>query len=279
VTRANGIGKSHLAFFVIIFPLLITGCATRAIQTIPATGAEEVWVTAAFMDMLERQNKCGCCLDAEAEVAIEVNNWLGNRTGTLNGFLQAMAPSHVKFVGVNPLGQPLVIFITDGNTFQNLQVPKNKVYEGPVRSETFKKYMPAWFEPENSFYWLVGRMNPEPFQIQSVQRDKVIEAFWLHLQYEGSLHRNMVLFDPQQLFIQRQVLIDADDNLQIDIKYDNYVNINNDHCLVPGSLNVVSRNGEGKINLVLDSFLKDAEFLIEDFEIIVPSGYKRIRVK
>ena len=145
---SNGTSTPPLTVFILFCSLLFTGCAGKFIQTVPVSFQEEISVSAAFRSMLANQQTCGCCLDAEAEVTLAVSNWLGKRSGTMTGFLQAMQPSYIKFVGVNPLGQPLFIFITDGTTFQNVQVPKSKVYEGNVRSDAFNNYVQAWLEPE-----------------------------------------------------------------------------------------------------------------------------------
>ena len=293
-----GISTLHLTVFVLFCSLLITGCAGKFIQTLPASTQEESIVSAAFLDMLANQTDCGCCLDAEAEVTLVVSNWLGERSGTMTGFLQVMQPSYIKFVGVNPLGQPLFIFITDGITFQNLQVPKSKVYEGVVRSDAFNDYVGAWFEPEYGFYWLVGRVKPGNFEIVDIQRDKKKNGFWLQLEYEGSEYRNMILFDPQEPVILRHVLMDSQEKPHIDVQYADYPLLIDEtensgnkggerkkntgdsvFCRLPGSIKVLSHDNSGQIKLDLHSFLPDSVFSEEDFTIDIPSGFKRVEFR
>ena len=294
----NDGGIWHLTIFSLLASLLFTGCAAKLIQTLPVSPQEESTVSAAFQDMLENQANCGCCLDAEAAATISVANWLGERSGTMTGFLQAMQPSYIKFVGVNPLGQPLVVFITDGFTFQSLQVPNSKVYEGDVRSDAFNEYMPAWFEPENGFYWLAGRIKPGSFEIVDIRRDKGENGFWLQLQYEGSTYRNMVLFDPQEPVILRHVLMDSQEKPHIDVQYADYQPLIDEtgkdadkgmerkhdpgesvFCRLPGSIRVVSHDKPGQINLELHSFLPDSLFSEENFTIGIPNGFKRVEFR
>ena len=295
---SHGFSTTSLTVFILFCSLLFTGCAAKFIQTLPASPQEESIVSTAFLDMLENQENCGCCLDAEAEVTLAVSNWLGKRSGTMTGFLQAMQPSYIKFVGVNPLGQPLFIFTTDGITFQNLQVPKSKVYEGAVRSDAFNNYVPAWFEPEFGFYWLTGRVKPGNFEIVSIQRDKGKNGFWLQLQYEGSLYRNVILFNPQESAILRHVLMDSQEKPHIDVQYADYLPLidetgnggnkdverkNNTEdfvsCRLPGSIRIVSHDKSGQINLELHSFLPDSVFSEEDFTIDIPGGFKRVPLR
>ena len=294
----NDGGIWHLTIFFLLASLLFTGCAAKLIQTIPVSPQEESTVSAAFQEMLENQANCGCCLDAEAAATISAANWLGERSGTMTGFLQAMQPSYIKFVGVNPLGQPLFIFITDGIAFQNLQVPRSKVYEGLVQSEAFNNYVPAWFEPMYGFYWLTGRIKPGNFEIISIRRDKEINGFWLQLQYAGSQYRNLILFDLQDTAILRHVLMDSEEKPHMDIQYADYLPLvyetenggekdrehkNNTEesvsCRLPGSIRVASSNKSGQINLELHSFLPDSVFSEKDFTIDIPSGFKRVSVK
>ena len=291
-------GIWHLTIFFLFASLLFTGCGAKFIQTLPASPQEELTVSAAFQEMLEKQANCGCCLDAEADATISAANWLGKRSGTMTGFLQAMQPSYIKFVGINPLGQPLVVFITDGFTFQSLQVPNSKVYEGDVRSDAFNEYMPAWFEPENGFYWLAGRIKPRNFEIVDIRRDKEKKDFWVQLQYTGSQYRNMVLFDPHEPVVLRHILIDNQEKLHIDVQYADYQPLIDEtgkdadkgteqkhnpeesvFCRLPGSIRVVSHDNSGQINLQLHSFLPGSEFVEEDFTIDIPSGFERVQVK
>ena len=294
----NDSGILLLTIFFLLSSLLFTGCAAKLIQTLPASLQEESTVSAAFQDMLKNQANCGCCLDAEVDVTIAVTSWLNDRSLTMGGFLQAMEPSHVKFISVNPLGQPLFIFITDGVTFQNLQVPKSKVYEGVVRSDAFYKYVPAWFEPEYGFYWLAGRIKPGNFEIISIRRDKGKKGFWLQLQYEGSQYRNMILFDPKEPVVLRHVLMDSQEIPHIDVQYADYLPLidetentgnkgvgqNNNTgefvlCRLPGSIKVASHDNSGQINLELHSFLPDSVFSEEDFTIDIPSGFERLPLR
>jgi hypothetical protein len=291
-------GILYLTNFFLFASLLFTGCGAKLIQTIPASPQEELTVSVAFQDMLENQANCGCCLDAEADATISAANWLGERSGTMTGFLQAMQPSYIKFVGVNPLGQPLVVFITDGITFQNLQVPNSKVYQGDVRSAAFNRYMPVWFEPENGFYWLAGRIKPRNFEVVDIRRDKEKKDFWVQLHYAGSQYRDMVLFDPHESVVLRHILIDNQERPHIDAQYADYQPLIDEtvkdadkgteqkhdtgesvSCRLPGSIRLVSHNNSGQINLQLHSFLPGSEFAEEDFTIDIPSGFERVQVK
>lgn len=294
----TGAAALPLTVVVLFCFLLITGCAGKFIRALPASPQEESIVSTAFLDMLENQANCGCCLDAEAEVTLAVANWLGKRSGTMTGFLQAMQPSYIKFVGVNPLGQPLFVFTTDGITFQNLQVPNSKVYEGVVRSDAFNDYVGAWFEPEYGFYWLAGRVKPGNFEIIDIQRDKETNGFWLQLQYAGSLYRNMILFDPRERVVLRHVLMDNKEKPHVDVQYADYLPLIDEaknggskgleqnsnagesvFCRLPGTIMVVSPDNSGQIKLNLHSFLPDSVFSEEDFTINIPSGFKRVPLK
>jgi len=298
VRSLNGISTSCPVVFVLFCTFLFTGCAAKFIQTVPVSPQEEMNVSAAFRNMLEKQRKCGCCLDAEADVTMTVQHWLADRSGTISGFLQAMEPSHIKFVSVNPLGQPLFIFTTDGTAFQSVQVPKAKVYEGAVRSAVFDRYVPVGLEPDNSFYWFTGRLKPAGFTIDSIARDRDQQAYWLQLQFEGTRYHDMLLFDPRQLVILRHVLMGRRHRPNLDVQYIDYQPLITDQtdaaglgmkqagdnpadaaCRMPGSIRIVSHDNNGQMNLQLHSFLPNALFTRENFMIDIPSGFVRVPVE
>ena len=117
-----------------------------------------------------------------------------------------MTPSSLKFVAVNFLGQPLAVLVSDGEIFRYLSITESKSYEGNVSGETFAKYAPGGFQPEQTFYWLVGRFSPGIIQIRDVSRDEDGRGYWFKMNYKQSDMMSLVLFDPQGLVIRRHLL-------------------------------------------------------------------------
>jgi outer membrane lipoprotein-sorting protein len=300
VRRLSRCASLLLLFLVSASVLFSQGCARSILQTVPAAGDEIGEATTAFSRYQEMyQGHCGCCLDAEANAAVSVSGWFSNHTGKLSGYLQAMAPGYIKFVALNPLGQPVYILVTDGSEFKSLNVLERKAYLGSVYSETFKKFSPPGFEPEHSFYWLTGRLEPEELQVKAVRRDRELPAYWLQVRHAKSGNDSMVLFDPRELLVLRHVLLDEKGELLVDVKYEAYQSeagkeyrhseddqAGENHtapgegmCSVPGRIHVSSGSGAQDIEIALSSLLAGADFVPEDFSLEVPANFEHLFVK
>lgn len=285
----------YLIFLVSAALLLVQGCARPLLQTHPASEQETRFVVAAFTEFQNvLQVQCECCLDAEVDAEVSVSGWFSNHAGKLTGYLQAMEPGYIKFVALNPLGQPILILVTDGENFKSLNVLESKAYTGLVNSETFNRYAPHGFEPEFSYYWLTGRLSPGENAILSVSRDTTSEAYWLHIRHQQPVLDSMVLFDPQKSVILRHVILNDRGDPLVDLLYENHKSINGRGrqatgigtgagekiCLVPTGITLTSNSGtEKKIGLKLYSFIPDAEFFPDDFDVEIPENLEQLIVK
>lgn len=288
-----------LMFLVAATLFFSQGCARPNLQTFPAAENEVLEANSAFARYQQIYQKyCGCCLDAEADAALSVSGWFSGHTGKLSGYLQAMAPGYIKFVAINPLGQPIYILVSNGREFKSLNVPERTTYQGSVSSETFKKFSPAGFEPALSFYWLTGRLQPQTFHVSGVRRDSETEAYWLQLVPAVSGTDSMILFDSRELCILRHVILGDKGELLMDVRYEAYQpagrkmtryaeenhtseNIAQDKivCMIPGRIHVSSGSGSQKIEIQLSALLAGVEFSPEDFDLEVPSGFESLFVK
>ena len=292
-----------LTSFLLLLSLsaIIQGCAGPVLRTYSATDREIASVEIAFARFLEiTQETCSCCLDAEADAALAVSGWFSDHTGRLSGYLQAMEPGYLRFVAVNPLGQPLLILASDGKIFKYLDILHEKAYIGSVDSAPYRKFAPPGFEPGFSYYWLTGRMQPGEIQIAAVKRGEERDTFWLKINHSGSDTESMVLFAPEDMVILRHVLLDGRGKIFFDIRYTGYQLLertkkstaaggrSDDHagldpaegkCRVPAGVSVSSRKGAERIAIELRSFLSDVYFTAADFHIDIPANFEQLLVK
>ncbi|MBW2466207.1 MAG: hypothetical protein JRF02_02815, partial [Deltaproteobacteria bacterium] len=184
-------------FISLILLLLLQGCARQVLQTSPVSQHEAQITKSAFTRHLEKyQDECGCCIDAEVNVTVFISGWFNDHTAKLSGYIQAMEPGYIKFVALNPLGQPILILLTDGKEFKSFNILEGKAYIGSTDSVTFKKFTPPGFDPRFSYYWLTGAQPPVGIEILDVRHDQKQEAYWLKVRYEDSGSVSMILFDP-----------------------------------------------------------------------------------
>lgn len=262
--------------FPVLFVFFQYGCVGRQIVTPLVPEPESRTVAASFFDMLERQHHCGCCLDAEAEVTLSVSQWLGSRSVTISGYLQAMAPSFLKFVGVNPLGQPHFILVTDGRQFQWVVVPDARVYIGQVTSEAFLKYSPAGFNPEGLYFWLSGQLPTGPLAIREIRYGERGTSYWLDLEAEH-YRAGRVLFDPDSATVLQRILEDGNGKILLAVDYENYLEV--DGCLRPGKVRIEAPMQNSGAVMMLSDFIPDSSFSTADFAFKPPPGFNLVFVK
>ena len=296
--RFSGFALLHHIIFAVLL-LLLQGCAKPVLQTLPASEDEIQFVASAFTSYKILQDECACCLDAEADAALSVSGWFSNHTGKLSGYLQAMEPGYIKFVAVNPLGQPFLILLTNGKIFKSVNVLEGKAYLGSVYSETFKRFVPPGFDPQFSFYWLTGRLMPGDVEVLKVRIDREQNGYWLQIRHEKSGAESMVLFNPEESVVLRQIVMSEKGDHLVDVEYREFqaadmkekkvggsdsentgsTKLSEELCKIPTKLSFSSSIGpEKKIELQLFSIIPDTEFTPDDFLIELPDNIEQLLV-
>ncbi|MGV1099408.1 hypothetical protein ACUUL3_08360 [Thiovibrio sp. JS02] len=261
---------------MLVFLLLASGCATLP-ATRPLAGPEQERAATLFLETVARQEACGCCLDVQVQLVLR--SVLQN--GSLTGYLQAMSPSFLKFVGINPLGQPLLVMATDGRFFRSVVVPAAKGYEGEVGSSLFKKYAPEGFDPAQGFYWLTGRLPGKGLRVFSVARDAESGGQWLEAGYPGEEMRHHLLFDPVEQVIRRHLLVD-DGRIVMAVRYSHYLRWGDaeNGCVLPGFIAVEDSGKSGAtMEITMSDWLRAPGFVEEDFSVSLPPGFERVIIK
>jgi hypothetical protein len=192
-----------------------------------------------------------------------------------------MEPAFLKFVALNPFGQPMLMLVTDGRVFQLVSVPEAKLYEGGVEAQAFKKYGPAGARPEHAFFWLSGRLPPEEFRILRVARDEEAAGYWLDLVGEEPGLRHRIFFEPGEKALARHLVLDPRDKLLVDVRYEELAptaETGSHFCRWPGRIVVETAEHRGQLVISLNDWL-DAPLEQDDFRLELPAGYERIGVR
>ncbi len=252
--------------------VLLGGCFALPRAVDLASDGERDGVATAFERLRQRQDACHCCIDVA--VSVTLKGLL--RSGSVSGYLQAMSPAYLRFVGLSPIGQPLMILVTDGDRFQYLAVDQGKGYEGSVAAETFVRYAPAGFRPHESFYWLSGRLPPGEAAVEEVGRALDASGYWLTVRVGNE--RRRLLFDPVAGVIRRQqVLNGAGDDL-LEARYEAFRAAGANGCLLPGRIVVTTRQHSGTLEIVLSDWLDESALTEKDFSFALPPGFEQVEV-
>ena len=258
--------------------LLFAGCATLS-GGLPLSPEEEASVRAQAIEVLRMpEDGCGNCLDVQARVVLQ-SFW---QSGTVDGYLVARSPGWFKFVGLTPLGQPLLLLATDGTRFRYIAVPEAKVYEGATQAAAFRKHAPAGFDPRRSFFWLTGRLAPDA-GLGEVSRDAGGGGYWLEVLGEDGSGRRLVLFDPMAQVISRALLFDDNDKLLLEVLYAAYrpaASSSGAACMMPGTVDVISKHRGGwQMTMVLSDWILGTACETTDFTVAAPPSFETVRVE
>jgi len=251
--------------------LALTGCAYRPTR-LALNGEETAAGREAFRKLVGGQGICARAVDAEATVTLDLP-W---QSGTIGGYLQLMAPGYLKFIGVNPLGQPLLLLGSDGTDCRYVLPAARKLYEGRLAEAAASRYLPAGFDPTRSYYWLIGRLRPGQVRIGEVSGDPDGAGVWVKFRYEGEEHAELALIDPRRLCLLRHLLLAEDGRTVLEVSYDSFTP---GACPLPGQVIIHGDNRFGRLVLRLGNWLPADTLTGADFAVTAPSDFVRIKIK
>jgi hypothetical protein len=258
------------------FCLLLAGCAGFQVRTEVVSGPEATAAAAALQKMAGEHDRCRC-FEAEVTVNLAFSSWGGDRIASLPGYLQTMAPASLKFVGVNPFGQPQLIVAVNNKRFRTVLVPEAKVFTGAVGAKTYAKYAPPGFNPGDLFAWLAGRAGLGDGVILSIREGETAGTYWFELERSAETGRVHLLFDPRVGVILRCVVSDRDDKILVDVSYGDFKNIGD--CRLPGKMHIESPTQHDRLDLVLSDILPCKELSAAVFDLLPPPGFENIVVE
>jgi hypothetical protein len=256
--------------------LLLAGCAGFQMRTAVVSGPEATAAAAALQKMTAAHDRCRC-FEAEVTVNLAISGWGGDRAVFISGYLQTMAPSYLKFTGVNPFGQPQVIVAVDGKRFRTALVPEAKIFTGDVGAKAYAKYAPPGLKIGDLFAWLAGRAGIGDGVIRSIREGETAGTYWFELGRPEEAARVHLLFDNQTGVILRCVVSDRYDKILVDVSYGDYKDIGD--CRLPGKVLVDSPTQHGRFDMVLSDIVQCEELPAAVFDLLSPPGFESIVVE
>lgn len=260
--------RPALALLLLLSLLLPAGCASIS-RLRPVIGPERDQARQLLQQMLNRQAACAAGVDAQATVAL--HSFL--RNVTLSGYLQAMAPASVRFVGLGPLDQPVVLFATNGQEFRLLMVPDATVYEGAVAGTTFASYAPPGMRPESLYYWFTAAIEPGDLFLTEVRGAADGRGYWFDLRQGEATVTHRLLLDAASGHLAAHLLLDEDDGVLFEALYEG---LPAGPCCLPARLVMKAPAHAVTLTLSLTDCAADRKFTAADFQLTVPAAYRKV---
>jgi len=278
--------RNTLTRFILTCCLLsIAGCATLP-KSVPIQEAEADHARQEFKTLLHEQQKCPAAVDADVSVTVDNALW----SGTLSGYLRAMAPAYLRFEGVNPLGLTEALFAVDGEDFTYISVRNQVAYLGPLKAEKIARFAPQGLATSMNYYWLLGRIPTGSLGIGEVGLDPNGQGYWLDLHYAATGERAMILFDASQHLVKRHLMLSDSEAIAADFSYEypgptpagteqsQSAVSPPDSCQLPAKI-TIKKKGNGLITLSFTKRYPTPTLDTAPFRITPPDEYKRIVVQ
>lgn len=275
--RAKGsllVRRAGMLLWLCCLGFIVTGCASLP-RRVPLPESDAAQVRKEFKAILNDQRQCPAAFDSDVTVTVDNLLW----SGTLSGYLRAMAPAFLRFEGINPLGLTEAILAVDGENFTYLSVRDQQAYLGPLNADLLDRYAPNGLATSMSYYWLLGRIPPGPLGIGEVGRDPEGQGYWLDLRNVETGKRSMILFAPDQHLIKRHLVLNGDDAIAVDLTYDYQQSDASSDCQLPVKISIQGRRGHGRLTLGFNKRYPTPPLDPIPFSVTPPSEYKRTVVQ
>ncbi len=263
-------GKTILIFNCLLLCILCSSCAqkrwTDALSEEENSAMEQL-VTA----MQEREQQCSQNFDADMQVF-----WKSPVTSrAVEGYLQLLAPSSMKFVVSNPLGQPVFAFTGDGNKFQILQPTQQMHIRGSVRSLAIRSKLPLVMTRGDWFAYISSRLPAHKLTILETAPDSENNTVWLRLADTSRQKTDGLIYlhlDPQQEKVLGYLFLDNAGETLADISYPGKRE-GSTYCAVQTEIRVDKLPWGSEIRIKLENIANTVQLKEQDFPLPVPAGF------
>ena len=265
--------KSTILFFLLLPVILLSGCANKHWDT-TLEEEETAAIAGIIEEMQEADNSCPQNLDAD------VKGFLKTPTENIGvqGYLQLLSPSYLKFVLSNPLGQPMFILASNGDMFQSLDMTIRRHIRGSIRSLGIRNNIPLIIMYGDWYAFFTGRLPERPIKVRHIYRNGKEENVWIELSKSISLSNTpeytYVSVDPLKRRVLGYLFLDDKGKTIAEISYSNPLSPQ-DSCEVRKQIFITELPWDSTISLELDAIQTDMQLQKEDFILPVPKDYSK----
>lgn len=255
----------------ILLVLLVNGCAGKP-WTSPVADNETAFITQTFAEMQARDASCFSCLDAKTTLSWETPG----EDRSVAGFFQLMLPTSVKFVVINPLGQPLYALVSDnGQEFQSINTSLKQHVSGKISSLAKQYKIPESLLSDNWGYWLTGRLHEQGAGIETIRQDGSGRGVWITMQDQGgeaALETSHLLIQPATKKLLSRILVNRQGETIATISYDQ--RMGEDECAPVSRITITDLPYGSKLSIDFTEILTDRSFSTANFRLKVPADYE-----
>ncbi len=259
-----------LAFNYLLICILCTSCAQKR-WTETLSEDENRTMEQLVAAMQEKEQLCPQSLDADMRLF-----WKGPvASRAVEGYLQLLAPSSMKFIVSNPLGQPVFAFSGNGKMFQILQPTKQTHIRGGVRSLAIRYQMPLVITQGDWFAYMTSRLPVHKVTIIETTQDRNSNTVWLRFTDTSKQKRDSQSYlhlDQQKEEVLGYLFLDKAGETLAEISYPGKKE-GSTYCPVQTEVKVSELPWDAEIRIKLEDISNTNQLNESDFPLPVPSGF------
>lgn len=250
--------------------LFLSSCSQKPWDT-PLDADENRSAQHLLQEMQEIEQQCFQSFDADMKMFWKSPT--GDRA--IEGYLVLKAPSSLRYVVSNPLGQPVFAFSGNGKVFQMLQAMEKTHVRGNVRSIALRNRVPLLVAQGDWFAYLTGRLPARNLTVIESAKDSSSNTLWLQIAtpkgryVTGTVHLQI---DPVTKELLSYLFLDKDGDTMAVIEYPQRTG--NKPCRVASATEISGLPWGSVVKLEIQAISGFDNFSGEDFTLPVPEGYQ-----
>jgi hypothetical protein len=258
-----------LGILLVVVFLLFSGCARKYPATL-ALDAEQEQYAHSLLQKIRKQDSPDY-LDADVTVS-----WMGyGRKFNFDATLQATRAGRFRLGGLDPLGRPFFILVTDGTTFTLVDNRQGRGYTGAVDSAFFRRYIPSGVRLTTCFSLLTAQLPDTEVRKTRVAENK--ESYWFIFAGRDGLRRRAGI-DSDTGFLARQILVDAENEIVLDVRYHDYQS-QTALFYLPRHMYMESEKMPGSLRITLNRVYREKPLPDSIFTLHIPEHFSVVQVR
>jgi len=258
-----------LLLIVVVVGTILNGCA-RHPWTETVEGERKAAIQAAFLDSISERSRCGPGSDSELALTWETPT----RTYSFEAYCQLLEPTYLKLAVSSPLGLPLLVIATNGQSYQLLDAVRKTSTSGDLGSWAAQNNIDPTLVNRPWVIWLTGRSTATASDIAEIRLDERNRGAWLKIMREGEegLADEYILFDAESGTITERMILDDLGRRRGLISYERWQQ--NSACPRPVEISITGLPYNISAGLLFDN-IEPANLAPDSFILAVPASFKK----
>lgn len=253
---------------LVLFSVLLmslAGCGGKLPATVALTGVEAQEGAA----LLERVRGRDCSDVLDTDLSLE---WQGyGQRRIIKATLQATRDGRFRFSGLDPLGRPFFILVTDGHRFTLVDNTQGRGYIGSVDSQFLRQYIPAGLKTSWLFFLLTAQLPGKEVSVTRFARLAEKKTYWYVFTLDNRVTREAEL-DPLTGLLGRQLLLGDGSRIILDARYEAYPP-QTEGCVFPLRLRVEGEDLSGSLEITFTRFYRGVKLPETIFTLQIPDHF------